>query len=754
MRKDKKQAATLSSSLLKKKSMQQILCASRSNDIYQIEYMIQHEHVSPNFSNSAGQSALHIAAMWGNVQAVEVLLKHDANTNAQNKTYGNTPLHEAVISTKDSVANRTACIQMMLEKRGCDPYVTNYAGCNAFDCLQKMIMIEINNTKLLKDELEALVEMKRTLESGMSNYLRARSMNSDCAIVLGVVVPSTDNANSRFTSRHHFSREIEYEESQCTNRDAAWKFVRQIVAKYEEIQNSKNGSKLIDLLDEEGMFDSAKRMFDCQDSFAFQGISTNVTLAYHYTQEDRIGSISQNGLFCSRNGTFGQGIYLSDNPQAFQSKGTIGLIVAILQGLSENVDGNIRNEASIATTMIGKKSHSDATEEIVLQDPSQCVPIIRFDATLLYAAEIDLLSICHNALNWVIDESYNKRKFPPGILLSTTSMQKMNGLNDVTNVELPEQIISSRSGGRIKHCSSKETFKKKIDSMFPSMFGSVSKEVTRNHEMDIITYEAPETFSHKVQAKLTPSFETHLINYDSTCAICFSPMQQDERLAMINVDRCNHIFHHSCIMQAVKHNPRCPICRINISDEPQGHSPSGTMSISTCKSTFCSGYESNSNGTITIEYSMHGGIQKEYHPSPNKSYRDTTRTAYLPDNDEGRALLKRLIYAFRCGLTFQIGTSMTTGRSDCITWSSIHHKTRLWGGVRCHGYPDERYIINCNAELDSLGLPKEDDLQSKHLIEHISLSKILRSIYLFILLVHLFSHPCSFLDTLLSIFKL
>ena len=104
---------------------------------------------------------------------------------------------------------------------------------------------------------------------------------------------------------------------------------------------------------------------------------------------------------------------------------------------------------------------------------------------------------------------------------------------------------------------------------------------------------------------------------------------------------------------------------------------------------------------------MKGGKQKSYHPQPGKSYEGTIRVAYLPDdlNGDGRKLLKRLIYAFERGLTFMVGTSGTTNEDNVIVWSSVHHKTSLSGGLERHGYPDLSYFINCNEELDALGVP-------------------------------------------------
>merc|ERR1712176_531392 len=103
-------------------------------------------------------------------------------------------------------------------------------------------------------------------------------------------------------------------------------------------------------------------------------------------------------------------------------------------------------------------------------------------------------------------------------------------------------------------------------------------------------------------------------------------------------------------------------------------------------------------------YSIPSGIQQSYHENPGLRYGGTYRVAYLPDNYDGRSLLLRLKYAFLHGLIFTIGTSLTTGANNVVTWTSIHHKTSLHGGV--HGFPDENFIYNCNCELDAVGVPK------------------------------------------------
>ena len=92
---------------------------------------------------------------------------------------------------------------------------------------------------------------------------------------------------------------------------------------------------------------------------------------------------------------------------------------------------------------------------------------------------------------------------------------------------------------------------------------------------------------------------------------------------------------------------------------------------------FCfSGY-----GTIVIDYFIPSGIQGPEHPNPGQRYDGTSRTAYLPDNREGREVLQLLKRAFDARLVFTIGASNTTGFSNQVIWNDIHHKTNISGGA-------------------------------------------------------------------------
>ena len=67
------------------------------------------------------------------------------------------------------------------------------------------------------------------------------------------------------------------------------------------------------------------------------------------------------------------------------------------------------------------------------------------------------------------------------------------------------------------------------------------------------------------------------------------------------------------------------------------------------------------------------GIQGREHPHPGALYIGTSRTAYLPDNREGKEALALLRRAFDARLVFTVSTIQ-------ITWNGIHHKTTMSGG--------------------------------------------------------------------------
>jgi len=219
-----------------------------------------------------------------------------------------------------------------------------------------------------------------------------------------------------------------------------------------------------------------------------------------------------------------------------------------------------------------------------------------------------------------------------------------------------------------------------------------------------IPYRAPKSLFDA--SFLFTKLDSQLNEEEKECVICLRPIELSDHDGVSLP--CFHKFHRECVLKALKMNPKCPTCRCQLSD-PCGQSPSGNMYVS-LQNFVCNGFEGKSDKTIIIRYEIPEGRQHKFHPTPGMKYHSICRYAYLPYTEDGRNLLKRLKYAFQHGLTFCIGTSMTTGRSNVITWSSIHHKTSVNGGAVNHGFPDINYFDNCNSELDALNVPSFDAL--------------------------------------------
>ncbi|XP_070540310.1 uncharacterized protein [Ptychodera flava] len=179
------------------------------------------------------------------------------------------------------------------------------------------------------------------------------------------------------------------------------------------------------------------------------------------------------------------------------------------------------------------------------------------------------------------------------------------------------------------------------------------------------------------------------------CRICLSDVKNLRELP------CKHSFCKKCLDKYEKSSGlRCPTCN-EMRETRTGNMPPCTMTH-VVKRISLPGY--TSCDTIVISYTFQGGKQGKQHPHPGKPYQGTTRTAYLPDNAEGREVLRLLKIAFDRKLTFTIDTSRTTGADDSIVWNDIRHKTKLQGGAEGYGYPDPEYLTRVKDELAALGV--------------------------------------------------
>ncbi|XP_041529414.1 protein mono-ADP-ribosyltransferase PARP14-like [Microtus oregoni] len=182
---------------------------------------------------------------------------------------------------------------------------------------------------------------------------------------------------------------------------------------------------------------------------------------------------------------------------------------------------------------------------------------------------------------------------------------------------------------------------------------------------------------------------------EDSCAICMDTIINKRVLP-----KCKHEFCSSCITKALSIKPVCPLCQMSYGIQ-KGNQPKGTMTFTTSRQSL-PGYEDC--GSIEIHYIIERGIQTDEHPNPGKPYSGTRRTAYLPDNQEGRHVLDLLREAFIKGLIFTIRDSRVPGMSDVVTWNGISHKTSTFGAPGNFGYPDPHYLACVKEELKAKGI--------------------------------------------------
>ena len=186
-------------------------------------------------------------------------------------------------------------------------------------------------------------------------------------------------------------------------------------------------------------------------------------------------------------------------------------------------------------------------------------------------------------------------------------------------------------------------------------------------------------------------------NNNDDCSVCLGPLKENGPVKGTSV--CEHIFHEKCLKDVLKQSHKCPVCRAVII-EKLGPCPNGYMKIITCNTMHCAGYKDC--GTIQIDYDLFSGTQGPQHENPGAWYGNDYREAYLPDNKAGRRVLELFKKAWKMKLTFTVGTSLSSGQRDVVTWNDIHHKTSLNGGP--YGYPDATYLERVAADMHALGV--------------------------------------------------
>jgi len=111
-----------------------LLAACQKNQPELVRSLVEVQGVNPSHANRIGQSALHIAALWGHVECVEILLDFGADVHTSNQITGATPLHCAIQSSR--LQERTEVVKLLLEKGGANPALKDLTGRVPLDYLR------------------------------------------------------------------------------------------------------------------------------------------------------------------------------------------------------------------------------------------------------------------------------------------------------------------------------------------------------------------------------------------------------------------------------------------------------------------------------------------------------------------------------------------------------------------------------------------------------------------------------------------
>jgi len=248
------------------------------------------------------------------------------------------------------------------------------------------------------------------------------------------------------------------------------------------------------------------------------------------------------------------------------------------------------------------------------------------------------------------------------------------------------------------------------------LFEAKQKTVQNSSVSKIVKFNYITKLELALKIEQNPKDKQHIIA--EICSICRCELYDDLNKLTINdvvdnlkqttendvmkLDRCDgHYFHLACIENYVKSQPssgfiKCPMCCF-IYGVFKGDMPDGEMRWSVESSIHCAGY--GKCGTIVISYQFPNGKTPD-----GRRYSGTSRQAYLPNNPEGNEVFELLRKAFDRKLTFTVGTSVTTGRTDTVVWNGIHHKTNVVGGATNFGYPDPTYFNRVKEELAAKGI--------------------------------------------------
>jgi len=136
--------------------------------------------VPPSHGNIVGQTALHIAALWGSVETMEVILNAGADPNIQNRMKM-TPLHCAIRGTfqcfRETHPHRLRCVRLLLET-GADVELRDASGRNAMESIDDAV--QESRTRKMGNVEEEMEEMREELSKGLGGGASGASQLAIC----------------------------------------------------------------------------------------------------------------------------------------------------------------------------------------------------------------------------------------------------------------------------------------------------------------------------------------------------------------------------------------------------------------------------------------------------------------------------------------------------------------------------------------------------------------------------------------------
>ena len=160
--------------------MSLVLQASQKNNVDAIEMILEHEPSAAKLFNTIGQTGLHVAAIWGNIEVASVLIKGGADLDAQNQ-FGVTPLASAVQS------ERLEMVKLLIEK-GADPQIAAGNGMRPYQVAKTDEMRVALGAPSLKGHNAVLAAEPSALQKLLDNGLNVSEQDSDGDTVLHLAV--------------------------------------------------------------------------------------------------------------------------------------------------------------------------------------------------------------------------------------------------------------------------------------------------------------------------------------------------------------------------------------------------------------------------------------------------------------------------------------------------------------------------------------------------------------------------------------